>query len=174
MPNAKAIQEWADDGSFKTTLKWHPRLRQVAVYDAYDVPTYYYFDLDGFTYRIRLADGREKWYSRDQYKRITREIDFNGRETQQEFNGLGQLIKIVQPNGGVIRFAYDEQGNLTETKDPEGHLWKKEYDAEGRVTKEINPLGHTNQYKYNAQGQVVEVIDAKGGSKRFNTMTWGR
>ena len=167
LPNAKAIQEWADDGSFKTTLKWHPRLRQVAVYDAYDVPTYYYFDLDGFTYRIRLADGREKWYSRDQYKRITREIDFNGRETQQEFNGLGQLIKIVQPNGGVIRFAYDEQGNLTETKDPEGHLWKKEYDAEGRVTKEINPLGHTNQYKYNAQGQVVEVIDAKGGSKKI-------
>lgn len=167
LPNAKAIQEWADDGSFKTTLKWHPRLRQVAVYDAYDVPTYYYFDLDGFTYRIRLADGREKWYFRDQYKRITREIDFNGRETQQEFNGLGQLIKIVQPNGGVIRFAYDEQGNLTETKDPEGHLWKKEYDAEGRVTKEINPLGHTNQYKYNAQGQVVEVIDAKGGSKKI-------
>ena len=45
---AKAIAEWADDGSFKTRLEWHPRLRQVAVYDAYDVPTYCYFDLDGF------------------------------------------------------------------------------------------------------------------------------
>ncbi|WP_171260473.1 RHS repeat domain-containing protein, partial [Acinetobacter baumannii] len=32
---AKAIEEWADDGSFHTKLKWHPRLRQVAVYDAY-------------------------------------------------------------------------------------------------------------------------------------------
>lgn len=60
LPIAKAIEEWADDGSFKTTLKWHPRLRQVAVYDAYHVPTYYYFDFDGFTYRISLADGREK------------------------------------------------------------------------------------------------------------------
>lgn len=62
---AKAIEEWADDGSFHTKLKWYSRLRQVAVYDAYDVPTYYYFDLDGFTYRTCLADGHESWYSRD-------------------------------------------------------------------------------------------------------------
>lgn len=125
---AKAIEEWADDGSFHTKLKWHPRLRQVAVYDAYDVPTYYYFDLNGFTYRTRLADGRESWYSRDGKKRITRQIDFEGRETQQEYNDQDQLVKIVQPNGGVIRFAYDEQNNLVEIKDPEGSIWKREYD----------------------------------------------
>ena len=167
LPNAKAIEEWADDGSFHTKLKWHPRLRQVAVYDAYDVPTYYYFDLDGFTYRIRLADGRESWYSRDGEKRITRQIDFEGRETQQEYNDQGQLAKIVQPNGGVIRFAYDEQGNLTETKDPEGNIWKREYDVHGNVSKEINPLGHVTQYKYNTSNQVVEVIDAKEGIKKI-------
>ncbi|WP_180182653.1 RHS repeat-associated core domain-containing protein [Acinetobacter sp. YH01020] len=165
--NAKAIAEWADDGSFKTRLEWHPRLRQVAVYDAYDVPTYYYFDLDGFTYRTRLADGREKWLSRDSQKRITRQIDFAGLETEQVYNEQDQLIKIVQPNGGIIRFAYDEAGNLTETKDPEGHIWKKEYDADGNVTKEINPLGHITQYKYNNDNQVVEIIDAKGGAKKI-------
>lgn len=164
---AKAIEEWADDGSFHTKLKWHPRLRQVAVYDAYDVPTYYYFDLNGFTYRTRLADGRESWYSRDSQKRITRQIDFEGRETQQEYNDQDQLIKIVQPNGGVIRFAYDEQGNLVETKDPEGNIWKREYDAKGNISKEINPLGHITQYKYNNDNQLIEVIDAKGGSKKI-------
>lgn len=165
--NAKAIAEWADDGSFKTRLEWHPRLRQVAVYDAYDVPTYYYFDLDGFTYRTRLADGREKWLSRDSQKRITRQIDFAGLETEQVYNDQGQLIKIVQPNGGIIHFAYDEAGNLSETKDPEGNIWKKEYDADGNVTKEINPLGHATQYKYNNDNQIVEIIDAKGGSKKI-------
>ncbi len=165
--STKAIEEWADDGSFHTKLKWHPRLRQVAVYDAYDVPTYYYFDLNGFTYRTRLADGRESWYSRDSQKRITRQIDFEGRETQQEYNDQDQLIKIVQPNGGVIRFAYDEQGNLVETKDPEGNIWKREYDAKGNISKEINPLGHITQYKYNNDNQLIEVIDAKGGSKKI-------
>lgn len=164
---AKAIEEWADDGSYHTKLKWHPRLRQVAVYDAYDVPTYYYFDLNGFTYRTRLADGRESWYSRDSQKRITRQIDFEGRETQQEYNDQDQLIKIVQPNGGVIRFAYDEQGNLVETKDPEGNIWKREYDAKGNISKEINPLGHITQYKYNNDSQLIEVIDAKGGNKKI-------
>ena len=164
---AKAIAEWADDGSFKTRLEWHPRLRQVAVYDAYDVPTYYYFDLDGFTYRTRLADGRERWLSRDNQKRITRQIDFAGLETEQVYNEQGQLIKIVQPNGGIIHFAYDEEGNLSETKDPEGNIWKKEYDADGNVTKEINPLGHSTQYKYNNNNQIVEIIDAKGGSKKI-------
>lgn len=166
-PKAKAIEEWADDGSFKTRLEWHPRLRQVAVYDAYEVPTYYYFDLDGFTYRTRLADGREKWISRDSQKRITRQIDFAGLETEQAYNELGQLVKIVQPNGGIILFAYDENGNLTETKDPEGSIWKKQYDVDGNVSKDINPLGHITQYKYNNDNQLVEVIDAKGGSKKI-------
>ncbi|MFW2003773.1 RHS repeat-associated core domain-containing protein [Acinetobacter baumannii] len=164
---AKAVEEWADDGSFHTKLKWHPRLRQVAVYDAYDVPTYYYFDLNGFTYRTRLADGRESWYSRDGQKRITRQIDFEGRETQQEYNDQDQLVKIVQPNGGVIRFAYDEQDNLVEIKDPEGSIWKREYDENGNLNKEINPLGHITQYKYNNDNQLVEVIDAKGGVKKI-------
>ncbi|EMU07977.1 protein rhsD precursor, partial [Acinetobacter baumannii ABNIH10] len=164
---AKAIEEWADDGSFHTKLKWHPRLRQVAVYDAYDVPTYYYFDLDGFTYRTRLADGRESWYSRDGKKRITRQIDFDGRETQQEYNDQDQLVKIVQPNGGIIRFAYNKQGNLVEIKDPEGSIWKREYDENRNVSKEINPLGHITQYKYNNDNQLVEVIDAKGGVKKI-------
>lgn len=164
---AKAVEEWADDGSFHTKLKWHPRLRQVAVYDAYDVPTYYYFDLNGFTYRTRLADGRESWYSRDGQKRITRQIDFEGRETQQEYNDQDQLVKIVQPNGGIIRFAYNEQGNLVEIKDPEGSIWKREYDENGNLSKEINPLGHITQYKYNNDNQLVEVIDAKGGVKKI-------
>ncbi|MDV7623296.1 RHS repeat-associated core domain-containing protein [Acinetobacter baumannii] len=164
---AKAIEEWADDGSFHTKLKWHPRLRQVAVYDAYDVPTYYYFDLNGFTYRTRLADGRESWYSRDGKKRITRQIDFEGRETQQEYNDQDQLVKIVQPNGGVIRFAYDEQDNLVEIKEPEGSIWKREYDENGNLNKEINPLGHITQYKYNNDNQLVEVVDAKGGVKKI-------
>ncbi|MCK0913867.1 RHS domain-containing protein [Acinetobacter pittii] len=164
---AKAIEEWADDGSFHTKLKWHPRLRQVAVYDAYDVPTYYYFDLNGFTYRARLADGRESWYSRDGQKRITRQIDFEGRETQQEYNDQDQLVKIVQPNGGVTRFAYDEQGNLVEIKDPEGSIWKREYDKNDNLSKEINPLGHITQYKYNNNNQLVEVIDAKGSAKKI-------
>lgn len=164
---AKAIAEWADDGSFKTRLEWHPRLRQVAVYDAYDVPTYYYFDLDGFTYRTRLADGREKWISRDSQKRITRQIDFAGLETEQVYNDQDQLVKIVQPNGGIILFAYDENGNLTETKDPEGNIWKKQYDADGNVSKEINPLGHTTEYRYNNDHQIVEVIDAKGSAKKI-------
>ncbi|MDS7928269.1 RHS repeat-associated core domain-containing protein [Acinetobacter sp. V102_4] len=164
---AKAIEEWADDGSFHTKLKWHPRLRQVAVYDAYDVPTYYYFDLNGFTYRTRLADGRESWYSRDGQKRITRQIDFEGRETQQEYNDQDQLVKIVQPNGGVIRFAYDKNNMPIEIKDAEGNIWKREYNTRGHVSKEINPLGQMTQYKYNNDNQLVEVIDAKGGVKKI-------
>lgn len=164
---AKAIEEWADDGSFHTKLKWYSRLRQVAVYDAYDVPTYYYFDLDGFTYRTCLADGHESWYSRDGKKRITRQIDFDGRETQQEYNNQDQLVKIVQPNGGIIRFAYNKNNMPIEIKDAEGSIWKREYDTQGNVSKEINPLGQITQYKYNNDSQLIEVIDAKGGVKKI-------
>ncbi|EPF74236.1 RHS repeat-associated core domain-containing protein [Acinetobacter rudis] len=165
LASAKAIEEWADDGSFHTRLEWHDRLRQVTVYNADHTPTQYYFDIDGFTYRIRLADGREEWYSRDAQKRITRHIDFFGRETQQEYNAQDQLSKVIQPNGGIIRFAYDEKGRLLETKDPEGNIWKQSYDSKGNVIEQIDPLERSTQFKYNDDGQVIEVIDAKGGSK---------
>ncbi len=72
----------------------------MAVYDAYDVPTYYYFDLNGFTYRTRLADGRESWYSRDGKKRITRQIDFDGRETQQDIMIKINLLKLFSQTVG--------------------------------------------------------------------------
>ena len=134
----------------------------MAVYDAYNVPSYYYFDLDGFTYRIRLADGREKWYLRDQKKRITREIDFTGHETQQYYNDVGQLDKIIQPNGGILRFAYDEQGNLSEIKDLEGNIWLRKYNADGLMTEETNPLGHKTKYQYDAEGQMIAYSDCSG------------
>ncbi|MGE8684704.1 MAG: RHS repeat-associated core domain-containing protein [Acinetobacter sp.] len=167
LPTAKAVEEWADDGSFKNALKWHPRLRQVAVYNAYNIPTYYYFDLDGFTYRIRLADGREKWYSRDKNKKITRQIDYFGIESEKIYNDKNDLVKFIQPNGGVIKFSYDEKSNLTEIKDPEGNIWKREYNSDGLMTKEINPLDQKTEYKYDAEGQLIEVINAKGGIKKI-------
>ena len=142
---AKAVAEWVDDGSFKTRLEWHPRLRQVAVYDAYDVPTYYYFDLDGFTYRTRLADGREKWLSRDSQKCITRQIDFAGLEIEQVYNDQEQLIKIVQQNGGIIRFAYDELGNLSKTIRPEGQV----------QSDLIYGSGHIYGFAFNKQNKVA-------------------
>ncbi|WP_277090328.1 RHS repeat protein [Acinetobacter gerneri] len=163
---ARAIEEWADDDYFHTRLEWHKKLRQVAIFNAENLPTYYYYDLFGFTYRIRLADGREQWTYRDNKKRIIKQIDFFGRETNQEYNDQDQLSKVNLPNGGVIRFAYDEDGNLSETKDPEGNIWKQEYDDQGNMVKQINPLGHTQQYKYNSDHQVVMITDSKGGQKQ--------
>ena len=83
---------------------------------------------------------------------------FLGLETQQEYSEQGQLLKIIQPNGGVIRLAYNEQGQVTETKDPEGGLWLQEYEAKGNMIKQTDPLGHTTKYKYNVSINIIEKL----------------
>lgn len=46
-PDAKAIHEWADDGSFDTRLKWGENIRQTYVTDAHGLETWRYYDILG-------------------------------------------------------------------------------------------------------------------------------
>ncbi|HEM7879653.1 TPA: RHS repeat protein, partial [Burkholderia contaminans] len=51
-PNARAVREWADDGSFDTRLRWDENLRLTYATDAHGQETRHYYDHLGYTYRI--------------------------------------------------------------------------------------------------------------------------
>ncbi|MFK5736979.1 RHS repeat protein, partial [Pseudomonas urmiensis] len=48
-PDAKAVREWADDGSFDTRLAWDADVRLTCVTDAHGQVTKHYYDGLGFT-----------------------------------------------------------------------------------------------------------------------------
>ena len=70
--DAKAVREWSDDGSFATTLEWDSNIRLTYVTDALGGETWYYYDIQGYTYRIIHPDKLEEWFFRDDAKNVTR------------------------------------------------------------------------------------------------------
>ncbi|WP_333668003.1 RHS repeat-associated core domain-containing protein [Acinetobacter guillouiae] len=164
-PTSKAYHEWADDGSSETKLQWDENIRLTYVTDAYGAETWYYYDIDGYTYRIVYPDGMEEWFFRDDFARVTKHVDTDAAVTIYEYDDQGNMIAMTQPDGSVLHYAYDDKRQLIGMVDAEQGRWFKEYDASGNISKEIDPLKRTTEYSYNGLGLVTSIKDAKGGSK---------
>jgi RHS repeat-associated protein len=161
--NAKAIREWADDGSFDTRLEWDKNIRLTYVTDALGHETRYYYDIAGYTYRIVHPDGLEEWFYRDDAKNVVRHIDTDGSSEHHAYDAHGNLLTHTRADGSQVHFEYDRQHRLTGIRDGEGGIWRREYNAQGHLVEETDPRGNKTQYAYDKVGRPVEVVDAKGG-----------
>ena len=164
-PSSKAYHEWADDGSSDTKLQWDENIRLTYVTDAYGAETWYYYDIDGYTYRIIYPDGMEEWFFRDDFSRVTKHVDTDAAVTIYDYDENGNIVSMTQSDGSVLHYAYDENRELIGMVDAEQGRWFKEYDASGNISKEIDPLKRTTEYSYNGLGLLTSIKDAKGGSK---------
>ncbi|WP_335953231.1 RHS repeat-associated core domain-containing protein [Acinetobacter higginsii] len=166
-PTSKAFHEWADDGSSETKLQWDENIRLTYVTDAYGAETWYYYDIDGYTYRIVYPDGMEEWFFRDDFARVTKHVDTDAAVTIYEYDDQGNMVAMTQPDGSVLHYAYDDKRQLTGMVDAEQGRWFKEYDAQGNISKETDPLKRVTEYSYNGLGLLTSIKDAKGGSKQL-------
>lgn len=162
-PHAKAIREWADDGSFDTRLEWDKNIRLTYVLDALGHETRYYYDIAGYTYRIVHPDGLEEWFYRDDAKNVVRHIDTDGSSEHHAYDAHGNLLSHTRADGSQVHFEYDGQHRLTGIRDGEGGIWRRDYNAQGHLVEETDPRGNKTQYAYDKVGRPVEVLDAKGG-----------
>jgi RHS repeat-associated protein len=163
--DAKAVREWADDGSFALTLEWDRNIRLTYLTDAIGGETWYYYDVLGYTYRIIHPDKREEWFLRDDAKNITRHIHTDGSTDDYAYDGNGNLKTHTRADGSRVHYEYDARHRVTGILDAEGSVWKREHDASGNLTEEIDPLGNKTEYAYDPAGQPVLITDAKGGVK---------
>jgi len=161
--HAKAIREWADDGSFDTRLEWDKNIRLTYVTDALGHESRYYYDIAGYTYRIVYPDGLEEWFYRDDAKNVVRHIDTDGSSEHHAFDAHGNLLTHTRADGSQVHFEYDGQHRLTGIRDGEGGIWRREYNAQGHLVEETDPRGNKTQYAYDKAGRPIEVTDAKGG-----------
>jgi len=165
--DARAIREWADDGSFDTRLEWHERLRLTFVTDALGRTTQQYYDVDGYPYRIVHADKTEEWFFRDAAKNVTRRVHADGSEEHFTWDARSNLSSHTARDGRIEYFVHDDRDNLTGIQDAEGYRWERYYDSKGRVAEATDPLGRVTKYAYNAAGLPVEITDPKGGKKQI-------
>ncbi|TDY50849.1 DUF6531 domain-containing protein [Paraburkholderia rhizosphaerae] len=165
--DARAVREWADDGTFDTRLRWHDRLRLTFVTDARGNTTQQYYDIDGYPYRIVYPDRTEEWFFRDAAKNVVRHIFADGATEQFTWDGRGNLTSHTARDGRTAYYVHDERDNLTGIQDPEGHRWERYYDSKGNVVEATDPLGRVTKYEYSGAGLPVAIIDAKGGRQQI-------
>ncbi|MET3182290.1 UNVERIFIED_ORG: RHS repeat-associated protein [Variovorax guangxiensis] len=164
-PNAKAVREWSDDGSFALKLEWDRNIRLTYVTDALGGETWHYYDIEGYTYRIIHPDKLQEWFFRDDAKNVTRHVHTDGTTDDYTYDADGNLQTHTRADGSRVHFEYDRLHRLTGIRDAEGGVWKRDYDAQGHLTEEIDPLGHKTEYAYDKAGRPVRITDAKGGVK---------
>ncbi len=166
-PDARAVREWADDGSFDTRLAWDENIRLTYVTDALGNETWHYYDILGYTYRIKYPDGLSEWLFRDDAKNVVKHVHPDGAVERYAYDANGNLVEHIRPDDSAVHYAWDDKNQLIKIRDAEGGLWQRDYDLHGNLTEEIDPLGHKTAYAYNKAGLLVGITDAKGGKTQL-------
>ncbi|MCP4358514.1 MAG: hypothetical protein GY796_10905 [Chloroflexi bacterium] len=85
-----------------------------------------------------------------------------------DYDGLGNLITIVSPDGARTDFAYDPAlSSVISTTNPAGDSIQYLYDARGNLLQETHPLGRTAAYTYDAAGNLLTQTDALSNTTRY-------
>jgi len=166
--DAKACREWADDGSFDTRLEWDENIRLTYVTDAHGNETWHYYDILGYTYRIRHADGLSEWLFRDEAKNVVRHVHPDGTTDRYSYDERGNRLEHIRADNTVVHFAYDDQNQVIKVMDAEGGLWLRAYDDVGNLIETTDPLGNKTEYAYNKAGQPTAIKDANGNEKTLD------
>ncbi|MCH9628165.1 MAG: hypothetical protein S4CHLAM2_18200 [Chlamydiales bacterium] len=111
----------------------------------------------------RQADGSilttTKQY--DRCSRLIAQTDACGHETRYIHNGVGQLTKVIYPDGAVDQKEYDALGHMIKETDPNGYISCKEYNFRGQPTAIYHPDGTAEYFKYNENGgTLASHVDA--------------
>ncbi|MCG8295573.1 RHS repeat-associated core domain-containing protein [Pseudomonas entomophila] len=166
-PHARAIREWADDGSFETRLAWDTHIRLTTVTDAHGGQTRHYYDAEGYTYRIQHADGRSEWLFRDARKNVIRHLHADGSQDRYVYDERSNRLQHIRADHSVVHYAYDDQDQLIKLLDAEGGLWLRDYDAAGNLVETVDPLGNKTEFAYTSTGQLKAIKDANGNEKKL-------
>lgn len=133
---------------------------------------------DPAAYRLKTRDGLVYHY--EQPGGLRRVTDLTGNSLTFEADGirhssgqrisfhrdeLGRISRIVDPNGGVLRYDYDAAGDLRRFSDPVTNVTRYAYDPARPhfLNQIIDPLGREAlNLVYGDDGRLSLVLDASG------------
>jgi len=121
------------------------------------------------------SDGRIGLLSRDtvEYDLLNRPIaskNITGFTTRTEYDEIGNVTKVTNPDGYSIRFEYDGMNRPTRAFDEHGHEVKTDYDIGGRPIKTTDPNGNSTHYEYYGKeenGRLKKVTTADNRTQQY-------
>jgi RHS repeat-associated protein len=89
--------------------------------------------------------------------------------TTKEYNSVGELIAVTDPNKHKTEYGYDAAGDLTSEKNADGDEKKWEYDSTHDIETKTTPDGETTTIKRNSAGDPEVIERPAPGSKTQKT-----
>ena len=82
-----------------------------------------------------------------------------------EYDEMGNLSVVTDPNGGQVSYGYDDRGNVVSVVNELGQETVYQYDAFGNITQMTTPGGSQTTYEYDSLGRNVKITDALNQSE---------
>ncbi len=83
-------------------------------------------------------------------------------------DGRGQLIGIVDTDGGRTSTSYDPHGNPVLVVARDGSATVREHDERGRVVREVRPSGADLRFEHDDLDRIVRVVADGGAETRYS------
>jgi RHS repeat-associated protein len=134
------------DGTFRRTLKDQ---------------TVYSFNTGKRLVSVKEANGNETKYIYNSSGELSQIIDVAGLITKFTYAN-GKVSQIEDPAGRLTKLEYDGVGNLLHIVDPDTKARTFSYDTQRHITKEIDKRGFSEQTSYDFAGRATGGIRKDG------------
>lgn len=88
--------------------------------------------------------------------------------TMSQFDNLGNLLKVIQPDGTASSMSYDSKGNVTKVVDPLQQTVSMTYGPYKRMTAITDPESKTSAYNYDSQGNLASIVYPDSTSRSYS------
>ena len=136
----------------------------------------YYQNGKAFDYTDAL--GNKESLSYDLFRKRTRVTDPAGNIREYFYDSNGSLIKLFEPDNGILFFDNNDDGLRCKKINPLGYETQYSYskdhtictesDTQGNVTLEIDPAGNQIEYSYGIYSQIENVTDKNVNKRQLN------
>lgn len=128
--------------------------------------------------RVRRIVAPDQSVTSTNYSGLTTAVtDARTHTTTQVRNGLGEVVRIIDPAGLALLHTYDAAGRLTHVRRDAGAgqiVNSFGFDALGRKVWQNDPDAGYRTFRYNALGELIEQADPAGNTTRHSIDGRGR
>ncbi len=98
---------------------------------------------------------------------LVQTINPDGSSTQTAYNAVGKPVAITDESGRQTFHEYDQQGNLTKTTLPKGSSVGQSYSATGLLTVETDAAGNQTTQSYDSMDRPSRTVYPDGSASAF-------
>lgn len=126
------------------------------------------YDEKARTTTVTDALGHATSYTHNELSQVVREVNPAGGVRLQDWDRYDRLLSETDPLGLTTRCGYDGAGNLIEVADPDGTRAAATYNSDQLPLSATDRTGATYFYTYDNRGNLAQTIDPLGAITRYS------